>query len=85
MRHAGAPILLWGKGNDTSGVAMHFRTKLMLSYAFLIALCLFLAAVVSVLLLRRDQSMYADQRIKTIAETTAVLLHDNNDPGRFDA
>lgn len=64
---------------------MHIRSKLMLSYALVIALCLFLAAVVSVLLLRRDQNQYANERIKTIAETTAVLLHDNNDPARFDA
>ena len=64
---------------------MHVRTKLMLSYAFVIALCLLLAAVVSAFLLRRDQNQFAGQRIRTIAETTAVLLHDNPDPARFDA
>src|SRR5689334_2662614 len=64
---------------------MHIRSKLMLSYALVIALCLFLAAVVSVFLLRRDQAKYANERIRTIAETTAVLLHDNYDPARFDA
>lgn len=64
---------------------MHVRTRLMLSYAFVIALCLTMAAIVGVFLLRRDQARYADQRITTIAELTAVLLHDNFDPARFDA
>ncbi len=70
---------------DTRTPKMHVRTKLMLSYAFVIAFCLLLAAVVSAFLLRRDQNQFANQRIKTIAEMSAVLLHDNPDPARFDA
>src|SRR4051794_13257976 len=64
---------------------MHVRTKLILSYAFVIALCLLLAAAVSVFLLRRYQGNFTRQRIEIIAETTAPILHDNNDPARFDA
>lgn len=63
---------------------MQVRGKLLLSYGLIIILCLSLAGSVGVLLLRRDQARYADQRLRTIAETTAVLLHDNNDPARLD-
>lgn len=64
---------------------MHIRTKLILSYAFVIAFCLLLAALVSAFLLRRYQGDFVRQRIEIIAEATAPLLHDNNDPARFDA
>lgn len=64
---------------------MHIRTKLILSYAAVIALCLVLAAAVSAALLRNYQSRFISERVAIIAETTAPILHDNNDPGRFDA
>jgi signal transduction histidine kinase len=59
--------------------------KLILSYALIIALCLTLTALVSAVLLRNYQNRFAKQRIEIIADTTAPLLHDNNDPARFDA
>ena len=64
---------------------MHVRMKLILSYALIIALCLTLTALVSAVLLRNYQNRFAKQRIEIIADTTAPLLHDNNDPTRFDA
>lgn len=64
---------------------MHVRMKLILSYALIIALCLTLTALVSAVLLRNYQNRFAKQRIEIIADTTAPLLHDNNDPARFDA
>lgn len=64
---------------------MHVRMKLILSYALIIALCLTLTAVVSAVLLRTYQNRFTRQRIEIIADTTAPLLHDNNDPARFDA
>lgn len=64
---------------------IHLRTKLILSYACVIALCLALAAVVSTVLLRRYESSFTNQRILAIAETTALILHENNDPATFDA
>lgn len=64
---------------------MHVRTKLLLSYTLISALCLLLAALVSTVLLRRYQGNFVHQRTEIIAETTAPLLHDNNDPARFDA
>lgn len=64
---------------------MHVRMKLILSYALIIALCLAMTALVSAVLLRNYQNRFAKQRIEIIADTTAPLLHDNNDPSRFDA
>lgn len=64
---------------------MHVRTKLILSYTLISALCLLLAALVSTVLLRRYQGNFIHQRTEIIAESTAPLLHDNNDPTRFDA
>ncbi len=64
---------------------MHIRRKLILSYALVIALCLILAAGASALLLRQYQGDFVSQRIAIIAETTAPLLHDTNDPARLDA
>jgi len=59
--------------------------KLILSYALIIALCLTLTGLVSAVLLRNYQNRFTKQRIETIADITAPLLHDNNDPARFDA
>jgi len=64
---------------------MHVRTKLILSYTLISALCILLATLVSGVLLWRYQGSFVHQRIEAIAETTAPLLHDNNDPARFDA
>lgn len=64
---------------------MHVRTKLILSYTLISALCILLATLVSGVLLWRYQGNFVHQRIEAIAETTAPLLHDNNDPARFDA
>ena len=64
---------------------MHVRTKLILSYTLISALCILLATLVSGVLLWRYQGSFVHQRIEAIAETTAPLLHDNNDPTRFDA
>jgi signal transduction histidine kinase len=64
---------------------MHVRTKLILSYTLISALCILLATLVSGVLLWRYQGTFVHQRIEAIAETTAPLLHDNNDPTRFDA
>jgi len=64
---------------------MHVRTKLILSYTLISALCIILATLVSGVLLWRYQGSFVHQRIEAIAETTAPLLHDNNDPARFDA
>ncbi len=64
---------------------MHVRTKLILSYTLISALCILLATLVSGVLLWRYQGSFVHQRIEAIAETTAPLLHDNNNPARFDA
>ena len=64
---------------------MHVRTRLILSYTLISALCILLATLVSGVLLWRYQRNFVHQRIEAIAETTAPLLHDNNDPARFDA
>ena len=64
---------------------IHLRTKLILSYACVIALCLALAAIVSTVLLRRYETSFTTQRILAIAESTGLILHENNDPATFDA
>ncbi len=64
---------------------MQIRMKLILSYALIIVICLGLTTLVGALLLRTYQNRFTKQRIEIIAETTAPLLHDNNDPTRFDA
>jgi signal transduction histidine kinase len=64
---------------------MHVRTKLILSYTLISALCILLATLMSAVLLWRYQGNVVHQRIEAIAETTAPLLHDNYDPARFDA
>ncbi|HET8628958.1 MAG TPA: HAMP domain-containing sensor histidine kinase [Thermomicrobiales bacterium] len=64
---------------------MNVRTKLILSYALVITLCLALAGAVSAALLRNYQLNQTRQRLADIAEPVAVILHENINPATFDA
>ena len=65
--------------------AVNVRTKLILSYALVITLCLALAGAVSAALLRNYQLNQTKQRLADIAEPVAVILHENANPATFDA